>query len=257
MPRCIRVGLIARGLSLVATRLFVVGLLVTVAVAQDDPRKKKVAAPGDLPIAELKGKVKEVKLAGPGVAVVEMTDADDKTYYIKVEPKKTKVKVEGTALVSFLRPGMHVRLTAFLLRNAVKDPVSQLQLFAPEDGYQVGIFKDDPTDNKADSLIAGQVKSVKGKTMMLNAGGKQVKVTLAEDAQIELTIGDVTLARPGDTITVLGRVVQAPDQILGMEVDVELVEPLAGAEPAKKGRAAKSPRDKKPAADEAEEKPGA
>lgn len=251
MARCIRFGLIACGFWLVATGLFVTG-----ARAQDDPRKKKVAAPGDLPIAELKGKVKGVKLAGPGVAVVEMTDADDKTYYIKVEPKKTKVKVEGTALVSFLRPGMHVRLTAFLLRNAVKDPVSQLQLFAPEDGYQVGIFKDDPTDNKADSLIAGQVKSVKGKIMMLNAGGKQVKVTLAEDAQIELTIGDITLARPGDTITVLGRVVQAPDQILGMEVDVELVEPLAGAEPAKKGRAAK-PRDKKPAADEADDEPGA
>lgn len=224
--------------------LVLVGLVTVVDAArgQDEPR-----------YVQLDGTVTALKPGPDNSGVFEIKASDKKTYFVKVEPKKTKIKVAGTALPNFLKPGLFVRFTAFLTRNAVKEPVSSMQLFIPEEGYQTGVFKDNPEDKKSDSLVAAQIKSIKnGKLMMLSVGNQQIKVTLADECEIEVEVSDFTLARPGDKIEVKGRVVEEPDQVAANDVDITLVEPLSAPEDDKKKKPARAAK-KKPAAEEKDE----
>ncbi|MBX7168929.1 MAG: hypothetical protein K1X74_21510 [Pirellulales bacterium] len=184
---------------------------------------------------------------GPGQnsALIEMTDAAKQPVLIKVDVGRTRVKLSGEALVEFLRPGMYVRFSGPLNRNTARQPVEELQLFLPTDGYEVGVMLDPSGDRNAPAVVAGQLKTLKSGKLTVAADGKQIKAELAPEVKITVEMSDFTLARPGDAIRVIGRQVE-PGKVIGDEIEITLAEPLKALEdPKKKPRVSRA---KKPAA---------
>ncbi len=184
----------------------------------------------ELPPANVSGKIVDLRRG-----LIQIIDDQERQYLVQVRPDATQVFVSGTAKPSFLQPRMFVRFTGKLDGNAAEEPVAELQIFVPTEQQGVGLFRNDPTDPDAGSVVAGQLRSLRNGKYTMAIGREAVQFELAEDVAITVDVFDYSIAKPGDAIEVRGRFV-AEDKIVSDRVTIELAEPLAGPEPRKRGR---------------------
>ncbi len=194
-------------------------------------------------------KVKTYRMKGSIVGVrpglIQCTDEKGKPYMIKLDPERTKrVVVSGTAEPEFLRAGVFVRFTALLdKRGKPTEPVAEMTIFDPRDGFAMGVFPDDPTDRNGPYLVAGQIREMKRGKVTLAAGNYKVQFELAESPQIGIEVSDYSLARRGDSIQVtgIGRP-ERPQELIGTIVEIQLIQPLTGPQKKSPGRRKRSSR---------------
>ena len=145
-----------------------------------------------------KGKVLSVSRGA-----IAMSDADGKTYTIKFREGQNVVQVVGNLSAEMLKPGMIVRFSGKLKGNALDGEISELKIYTPADGYQLGILQDDPAQ---DATVTGQLtKHTKG-LLNVAAGRKRITARLAEGAEVLVDSKDYSIAKAGDKIEAEGTV---------------------------------------------------
>lgn len=80
-------------------------------------------------------------------------------------------------------------------------------------------------------LIGGQIASIKGEgrvTLNVPNLSPKLRVQIAEDAEIDVDVAELSLARPGARIDLVGMMFQ-PGMGQISEANIELAEPLAGS----------------------------
>lgn len=116
----------------------------------------------------------------------------------------SRVDVTGTAPVSILTPGMAVRFQATVdAKGRVAAPVRVFHVIAPATDA-----KPTPITAGTEEMIVGRVVQAKRGTLTVRVDAgkiRRVTVTVATDAAVEVATAQVTLAGPGDTIEVKGR----------------------------------------------------
>lgn len=186
-----------------------------------------------LPVVKIEGRVVQV-----GAGVIQVVDKDGNPQVVKLDPKWTqRVVVSGSARPSVLRPGMLVQFTTELNERQVQatEPISEMQIFSQESGYELGVTSDDPEGKTGPYRVAGQVKSFKDGRLAVQAEKRQVRAIVADDAVLKFEGADYTLARQGDEIDVKGRLF-GQGQVLGETVKVSLAQPIEGEESPARGR---------------------
>jgi hypothetical protein len=207
-----------------------------------------------LPVVDLKGTVEEVKSEWIGIK------CDGQSFLLAIAPNYTRVQCNGTAERAYLKPGVLVRIAGdFDKKMQPKAPIDELYVVTPSESAQPGIHADEPTDGEQPRskqrgnggggeswVIVGTIKLIKDDQLQIIADGKNVKVQLAEDAEIKVEVDDYSLATAGDEITVRGRTVQPPQDkqpgnVVGEEVTITLAQPLEASSkaPAKKKKSSK------------------
>ncbi len=135
----------------------------------------------------------------------------EETFLLKFK-KKTPPRVTGTATFDLLKPGHSMQFNAMFNKKTgqVRDPVKKFILYTECAEFTPGVFEDTlvkvgPDDDPAYSpyVVSGQVKNVRGQTVLLSVPGvgATVKVEVAENAKIDLNIDDISVVQPGDSIT--------------------------------------------------------
>jgi|GEM_PF-5974300 len=193
---------------------------------------------------------------------------EDKPVYLKIDPRTTRVECNGTAEVSYLRPGVMIRFRGeFDKRGTAKEDIDKLSIITTSDVLQPGVTSDEiggddekprkkqkPKEDEegASMQVIGQIKQIKDGLMQVQAGSRTVRAKIAEDAKIDVDVDDYTMAEAGDEIQFKGRMVppQGPDmpsQVFGDEVTITFAKPLVGDVKGKpKSRPAKGSGKKKP-----------
>jgi hypothetical protein len=183
----------------------------------------------DLPTATVTGEVKGVK---QGVLLV----ADgDQQYYVRVAPDAKKVDVTGEGDVSLLGTGMYVRLleVKWDKKGNIDGDIKKLELFT----YDKEIAPIGADESM--SLVAGKITSFSPRAgkISVSTGKLTVKGTVAKDASVNVGVRGIEwlrLARPGHSITVTGKVANAPPKaprpLLAEEVELKVTKAFAGAE---------------------------
>lgn len=216
----------------------------------------QTGAQQQLRAVEMKG---TIEASSPGVISVK---CDGQEIYLKIDPRNTKVECSGTAEASYLQPGLLVRFRAELDKKGVaQDDVSELSIVSPSEKNDPGITSDDISDDKekrkskkdggGGSLVVGTIKQFKDGTLVVQAGGRAVRATLADKPDISVELDDYTMAEAGDKIQFKGRMPdqqlqQGPAQALADEITITFTEPFAGDKKSKpKGKSGKSSKGSK------------
>lgn len=222
-------------LSLVATLV-----PATATLAQGQPRGGPV-----IEVTRFTGLKGQFVAARPGM--IQWTDSNEKPYFVKILPT-TYVQVLGEADPDFLRPGLLVRFSGELQgRGTMAEPVQELTIFTPREGYVIGIYNDgdDPTRTDGPKLVAGRLKSIKNGKLIVVAGDQQIKAELAEQPTIKIDINDYSMAATGDEITVSGLGFEQ-DKIEATGIEIQLAERLTSGKK-KRTRPGKSEAKPRPA----------
>lgn len=116
----------------------------------------------------------------------------------------SRVDVSGTAPLSFLTPGMAVRFQATVdAKGRSRDSLDVIHVVAPAaDVKPVAVTAD------REELIVGRVVSLKRGTLSVRVdAGKIRRLTLPlnDDTEVRVAGGQMTLASPGDTVEIEGR----------------------------------------------------
>ena len=196
----------------------------------------------------IKGKFVAAK---PGM--IQWTESDEIPCYVKVLPS-TYVQVLGEAEPSFLRPGLLVKFTGTIQgRGTVAEPVEEITVFTPRDGYTIGVINEDENSKRDDGpkSITGQLKSIKNGKITVVAGKQTIKAELVEEPVVKIDINDYSLATPGDEITISGLGLDQT-KIEATGIEIQLSEKLRGVEMRKKPARGKKTMD---APDSAEKQP--
>lgn len=177
--------------------------------------------------------------AKPGM--IQWTDSQDTPCYVKILPG-TYVQVLGEAEPNFLRPGLLVQFTGTIQgRGTVAEPIEEITIFTPRDGYSIGVVDEDGDSKRDDGpkKIAGQLKSIKNGKITVVAGKQTIKAELVEEPTVQIDISDYSLAAPGDEITISGLGLDRT-KIEATGIEIQLTEKLRGMDQRKKpGRAKK------------------
>jgi hypothetical protein len=200
----------------------------------------------ELPTVELSGKI--VKL-GSGVIEVS-TDAIDmtggkeapkekptgkaktQTVAVAVHPKNTQVQVSGTTSGKFLRVGQYVRFSGKMDENGKpQDDVGVIEVFTPDANFQAKLdvrlpapkFASDAPDTKTRSFDAsGRVAAFqRGQLTVLCDAGKRLTIPVTDATQVNFTLASLALAKPGDAITVSGRLFR-PGRVIAERVGISV-----------------------------------
>jgi hypothetical protein len=178
-----------------------------------------VAAQEDPIFANVKGEVKAVL---PGGIVVE--DANANTWQIKPPGDLKEFSVTGTGDETFLRPGLLVRLEAFVNKKfEIEKPISSLTVITVRDVYDVGMVqagageggslfaapdeKKKPKkakpkiENEAEYKIGAEIVAIgKGNKIVLNANGTNLKAELDESPKVSVDVASLEFVRVGDKV---------------------------------------------------------
>lgn len=187
-------------------------LLASLVLAQE-PQYERLNASGKI-----------VRLVPGGVQLA--TENGDQ-WSVKLPNRARDVNYSADADVDFLKPEMMVRFSATLSnKGLVLSEIGSIQVFTPLEPGDLGIMPDGGGKNPADGLfsseekeekkpkkgpeqmacnIGGQIVSLKGKKMIVAAGGTQLKCDLADDVKVTVSISDLSWARLGDKVQVDGR----------------------------------------------------
>ena len=197
---------------------------------------------------------------------IKIKSTTDQVWIINVT-KGTEVVVKGEADPETLTRNMWIRATMGIDRKGrTHKPVAALTVISRREDTVVGVFPtqaaggfDEPAaDPKAaqdpnattDYDVVGMLTGMKkGKyTVKTLAGNKQVDVEfeMTEDAKVDVSVDDYSLAKPGDEITVSGTIVRQapgpvnPGEITGIgnatAVEIQLKEKIASQTKGKRVR---------------------
>jgi hypothetical protein len=157
-----------------------------------------------------------------------------------------KVEVTGTAEPSFLKPGLLVKFLVKLEKGNVEGDVADLEIVTLSEKVQPGLhpeplpgktLKEREKEGAVDYVAVGRVKSFKNGLLQVSTGGdeKDLKVKLAETAQVKVDVDDLSFASAGDTVEIKGRITQlpfndgaVPGRVVADEMKVTLAKPLTG-----------------------------
>ncbi|GIW99891.1 MAG: hypothetical protein KatS3mg111_3224 [Pirellulaceae bacterium] len=227
-------------------------------------------APGGLVIAEIEGTL--LAIAGDRVRLAK----DEQTQLLAVLNREGSVRYHGTALPSFLRPGLLVRFrgTFHPQTGLPTAPISEVEVFQPIRARRMtpeliqrqtpGIYPmESATDAEREKqpaaplrrgrqvppggivdtgesqefFVVGQLRGVQGNKLQVAAGRRPIIVEVDDNLKITVSTGDFTFARPGDQVKVVGFTLAGQDQIVQAE---EIV--ISGAEPLGVGMVSRNPR---------------
>lgn len=175
-------------------------------------------------VIEFKGTLKDAR--GNMVTVA----GDDGTEYIVQYPDEiTSLEFIAKALPAYLRRGMPIRFATVLGPTGMPmAPVNQIEVFAPinakmlphnqTERYTPGVHPADRKKRPRGAPLTGKVIVV-GNLAMLNAqgglalqaGSTPVQTMVAPDASLEIRVNNLSLAQPGDAVSVEG-FYQPPDK---------------------------------------------
>jgi len=182
--------------------------------AQNNQERKTVRA---------KGALKAV--AGGAIQIVS---EDGEQWVVKVDPRSKYNVFQGSADVSFLKPGLLVEFRgSFDKKGKPQSQVSALKIFSPREDSKLGLKpvsggiaagglfsdKDEEEQKKKKKtpapvfrpfVVTGPIRSIKDNKLAVVAGGALLRVELADKVQIAFNLADFRYARQGDTVEVSG-----------------------------------------------------
>ncbi|MBN1588859.1 MAG: hypothetical protein JW888_05035 [Pirellulales bacterium] len=140
--------------------------------------------------------------------------------------KKTSVMLTGKADPTVLRQGMFVKFQAQVTgpRKAVS-PIERIQVFTPtsqdvpgafphqgfgpaDDAQAAGTGKStDPGEGSPTYDVVGRITGAQKGRVIVSFGTGSLEIELAQGAQVELALADISFARPGDQIVCNGLLV--------------------------------------------------
>jgi hypothetical protein len=178
----------------------------------------------------------------PGV--MQVVTEDGETWLVKIEANEEAVAYNGRALPDWLRPGMWIRFRTNLSQRLQADaPVSELTVFTPREGLQLGVvpelalgqglFSEPKPEEKPDKdkltpcMVAGRVAGIKKNKLMVAAGNASVTVDVTDDVRITVEVADLRLAQLGDKVEINGwRYPALPGRAVANRVTISGEQPL-------------------------------
>ncbi len=179
-------------------------------------------------VIHLKGTLKGVR-----GNLLTITKADGSEVAVKLNEDPTKLVFSAEALRTWVRPGIFARVNVAIGPNGKPSaPIEQVELFRAfaatklsgqqKQRYSPGIHASDrsapkPNPNAANTYppgkytIVGQVVGVDGSGVMLNTGKARIPLPTTPDAKFLIRYHDLTLAQPGDPVSLDG-FHQPPDE---------------------------------------------
>lgn len=124
-----------------------------------------------------------------------------KTYNVKAKVGQQVMHVTGKLRLDQLKPGMIVRFTSNIKGTKIEEPITDIKIFTPNDGFPPGILQD---DSGSGATITGQLTKIKEGDISVSAGRKKFTAKIAENASIMVESIDYTIASPGDPVEVDG-----------------------------------------------------
>jgi hypothetical protein len=227
-------------------------VLVQPLVAQEygRPRQPEVRREG----VQCTGTVKGVR-----AGIVQMVTGEGEQWLVKLESRPQSISYSAEGDASIVKQGMFVMFNTRLgKRGQAAEPISDLTIFTPREGYPVGVVSENaltaatpkaaanffaegdkpeqPTsrpkpvkdDENTVYRVAGQITKIsRTGELTINAGGNTIKADVAEDAKVNVSMGDLSWLKPGDNITFRGWYAQGQKgQAWASEVTASSTEPL-------------------------------
>lgn len=209
---------------------------------------------------QTKGALKAV-----AAGAIQVVSADGEKWVIKVDPRSKYNVFQGSADVSFLRPGMLVEFrNSFDKKGKPQGDVSSLKVFSPRDDSRLGLtpvssgvsagglFSDSDEDEKKKKkpaqpealpyIVAGPIRAIKDNKMSVAVGGALVKVDLADKVQIAFNLADFSLVREGDSVEASGWTYpDQPNLIVANRLTITASKPLGAEDDKSKKKPSKVP----------------
>jgi hypothetical protein len=186
-------------------------------------------------VIEVKGTLKS---AQRNSIILTREDGEDVTVMLHEDP--TMLKFIAEAKPAFLRPQMLVRVTANLGPGAMPTaPVDRVEIFQPiqaarlpnsvKQNYTVGIHSADHAKPNPQQgfipgkyTIVGMIAGMDPAGIYISTGGRaRIPIPLVQDAKIALLYNNLSLAQPGDPVSVKG-FHQPPDEtkVIGADISI-------------------------------------
>ena len=153
------------------------------------------------------------------------------TYVVAIHPKNTTVRISGTATAKYLRPRQYVRFEGQVdAKNAIEGSVLDVEVFVPEADFKPAFtvrfpapkFASDVPPPKSRSFSAqGQVVGYSRGQLRVAVNGETITAPVPEDAIVRFTMNNLSVVKPGDKITVAGRLYRA-GAVIGESVSISL-----------------------------------
>jgi hypothetical protein len=193
----------------IASILFPALLIATVVCAQQGERQRENV--------RAKGKLKGVR---PGLLAVETSEGEQ--WLVKVDARPQNISFVASADPNWLRPGMLVKFkNTFDAKGKPQATVRQLEVISPRTDTKLGliagsslgsanVFSDEEPKKKKKApktksfTVAGTLRGLKNRKLVVAAGRTLVKSELDEKAKISVDVADYSLGREGDSIELSG-----------------------------------------------------
>ncbi len=180
----------------------------------------------------------------------QMTTNANQKWMIWITPQ-TRMELTGTATADFLRPGLCVRLHAAVDKQGnVTNKVEQLTVFTPDRRTTFGLWSEAGKEQFGTAgeskvyEVVGRIAAAQQGKLAVAAGSATLKLELADSAKIDVNLNDLSFARPGDKVTVRGKMFPGQPG-MGQAVEVRVsAEAVLG--PAKSKPTKPEPKTKKP-----------
>ncbi len=190
---------------------------------------------------------------------IEFDTLKNGIWWVQFGPE-SRLHVEGTAELSYLRPGLMIRFNGeFDKKNVLAEEVKEIEVFTPQGKNAIGFFADSSADKPVRNPssgtgyeIRGKLSSLKDNDIVVAVGSKKVSGKLSDDVVIKINVEDPKDIASGDsaklTATYLDAqkpTANAPGMATADDVVVTLQRPLAGLKKKGAAKAAKSTKEKK------------
>ncbi len=169
----------------------------------------------------------QVVAVAPGAIL--MTSDAGKQIQIKIPEGQSVVTVKGQLLPTQLQPGMLVRFTAAFEGTRATEPVSQMTVYSPADGF-VPSVDGDPSSPVLVTAVFNKLE--KNGTLTMTVNRKKITAEPAEGINIQLETGDYRLVKAGDHIVLDGRQADAKSPVVGRKVEITITNPELEAQAA-------------------------
>ena len=242
-----------------------VALLSAASLLAQEPKWEQMQASGKL-----------VRLV-PGGLQVAAEKGDQ--WNVKLPDNPKYINYVAEADTDFLKPDMMIRFSAIISsKGLVVSEVSSITVFTPQEPGDIGLAPEGGGNNPADALfgtdtkeekpkpkkgpeqlpytIGGQIVSVKGKKMVVSAGGTVLKCDLAENTKVSVSVADLSYAKIGDKVEVEGRYLadNKPAGAWARSVSITAANPLVNSKKKPKTTAKTDAKTAEKSEEKAEEK---
>lgn len=201
----------------------------------------------------------EGRIMGLAPGGIQMVTERNIPWVVQIIPRRTVVKITGTAEPGFLRPGICVRFSGAVNdKGVLSEELSELEIYTPEGRNSMGTFPSGADENaKPIGKLSEGTYDFRGKVVTYRDGeltvvaGKKITGKVATDAKVNVNVSDLRFTQPDDTIKVIGwerTPPQAPQPgtAVGTEVTIELAKPLAAVPQKGSHRTSKSSKKREP-----------